>query len=145
MKNTLFKKGLVIGIIILFIGVSVLSSVSSKDVSVYNDNIEENNVSNELFDNNEEMFTRIGACVYQGDLKLKGDGLIKELELRDNYENRTQIGIWGFKKPLYPLKESYFTAKPKHLYSSRFIGFCFQFEELYALVNGVAFGNIEWE
>jgi len=39
MKNTIFKKGLVIGIIILFIGVGVLSSVSSKDISISDDKI----------------------------------------------------------------------------------------------------------
>ncbi len=39
MPGKLFNKGLVIGIIVLFIGVSVLSSVSSKDVSVSNDKV----------------------------------------------------------------------------------------------------------
>jgi hypothetical protein len=51
MKNTLFKKGLVVGIIILFVGVSVLSSVSSKDVSISEDRKIENNKETEVFDN----------------------------------------------------------------------------------------------
>jgi hypothetical protein len=40
MRNSWYKKGLVLGIIVLFIGLSVLSSVSSKDIITYNEEIE---------------------------------------------------------------------------------------------------------
>jgi hypothetical protein len=51
MPNKFFKKGLVVGIIILFVGVSVLSSVSSKDISISDDRKIENNKETEIFDN----------------------------------------------------------------------------------------------
>jgi hypothetical protein len=43
MQNKSFRKGVIVGIIILFVGVSVLSSVSSKDVSVSNDMVVDDN------------------------------------------------------------------------------------------------------
>jgi hypothetical protein len=50
MQNTLFRKGLVVGIIILLAGVSVLSSVSSKDASFINDKVIDDNNEIEPFD-----------------------------------------------------------------------------------------------
>ena len=52
MKNILFKKGLVVGIIVLFVGVSVFTSVSSKNVS---DSTDIKNSNNKLIEINVEI------------------------------------------------------------------------------------------
>jgi hypothetical protein len=69
MQNSLFKKELVVGIIILFVGVSVLSSVSSKDISISDDRKIKNIKENEAFDNKINYDTLIEPL--PNDLKYK--------------------------------------------------------------------------
>ena len=64
MKNILFKKGLVVGIILLFIGVSVLSSVSSKDVSVTNDKVVDDNNEIKPLDGYIHLFSKVYGSGY---------------------------------------------------------------------------------
>ena len=136
MKNSWFTKSIVTVILLLFIGIVVLSSVSSKDVSVFNDIM--------LDDNNEEVLTRITAFVMLDDIK-SNNGLIVNIELWDSGFEDSSIDIFGFKKPLYPLRESFFKEKPKHLIAPQFIGLILPVENLYVYVIGYALGNIEWE
>ena len=82
MKNTLFKKGLIVGIIILFIGVSVLSSVSSKDVSVTNDKVVDDNNEIEPLDE----YTEIVSFIY-------GGGYWSECDILFYFKG---WGIWKF-------------------------------------------------
>ena len=144
MKNNWLKKSIVTVILLLFIGVSVLSSVSSEDVSASNDIILEDKNEIGLEDNNEEVLTRITAFVMLDDIK-SNNGLIVNIELLDSGFEDSSIDIFGFKKPLYPLRESFFKEKPKHLIAPQFIGLTIPVENLYVYVIGYAFGNIEWE
>jgi len=144
MQNMFFKKGLVTVIILIFISVNVLSSVSSKDVSFYVDNITENNVNNELFDNNEEIITRITGFIWYEDYK-DDWAPIRKVELwTDGYVD-TYLEIYGYKRPIFPLNNSQFNASPKHIIAYRFIGFILQCDQFYCSVRGIALGNIDWE
>ena len=75
MKNTLFKKGLVVGIIILFVGVSVLSSVSSKDVKVSNERIENNNNAIKPLDEYIHIFSLVFGTGYSREPVISGMNL----------------------------------------------------------------------
>jgi hypothetical protein len=55
---------LVVGIIILFVGVSVLSSVSSKDVSFNNDRIEDDNKETKLLNGYIHLFSKVYGSGY---------------------------------------------------------------------------------
>ena len=145
MPNKLFKKGLVVGIIVLLVGVSVLSSVSSKDVSVSNDLILKDNSEIEPLDDCEEIITRIYAEVWFDYIKTSGDGLIYSIELWEGGAREVYIKINGFKKPIYPFSQSYFNEKPTHVIAPRFTGLILPGGTVYYIVIGVAFGNIEWE
>ena len=144
MQTKNFRKVLVIGIILLFISVSFLSFVSSKEVSFYYNNITKNNVNNELFDDNEEIITRITGWIYIEDYK-DDWAPIRKVELWDSGYVNTYLKISGYKKPIFPLNNSQFNANPKHIIAYRFIGWIFQYDRCYCLVDGIAIGNIDWE
>ena len=143
--DRIVSKGLVVGIIAILVGVSVLSSVSSKDISSSMGRILEDNAEIALWDNNKEIITHITGYVWFEDIIWSGNGLISQLELWDRGYEDTNIRIIGFKKPLYPLYESYFKTNPSHIIASRFFGLSFPYEEFYVYIRGFAFGNIEWE
>jgi len=144
MKNTIFKKGLVIGIIILFIGVGVLSSVSSKDISISDDKILKDNNVIEQMDNNEEIITYISGevgldyCTWEGIL-------LKKVELWTMGDPYCYLEITGYKKPLFPLGDSKFNANPTHIIAERFFGFIGLSNDWFYSVSGFAIGNIDWE
>ena len=158
--NNLIKKGVVVAVIFLFIGlafapsinanvgkligVSALSSVSSKDISISNEMIVEDNAEIGLVDNNEEIITRIYGRVWFEDIQLS-IGIIEQLEVWDRGWCDGYITIKGFKKPLYPLYKSYFNENPSHVIASQFIGFALPLvTEFTVIFFGVALGNIEW-
>jgi len=62
MQNKILRKGLIVGIIILFVCVSFLSSVSSKDVSVSNDKVIDDNNEIEPLD----VYTEIVSYIHGG-------------------------------------------------------------------------------
>jgi hypothetical protein len=145
MKNTLFKKGLVIGIIILFIGVSVLSSVSSKDVSVFYDRIVDNNNEIEQLDTIQAIYTKINICVPEGyvvTVKESGIGILFRY-----VEIWSEVGfdISGYYLDLIIPK--YFSKTVRHIIAPR----CFvyirnaYFPGFGEMTQAFAIGNIEWE
>ena len=150
MKNTLFKKGLVIGIIILLVGVSVLSSASSKDVSVYNDKIVDDNNKVELLEDNQKEIYTIFENVN-----------VNHIEASDTFLNYffgfvigwikiycgVKFTIKGYKRPIFPRSESWFKLNVGYVYAPFFIGRCsLDWDEpFWYYVNGIAYGNIEWE
>jgi hypothetical protein len=102
MKDRLFKKVLVIGIIILFVGVSVLSSVSSKDVSVSKDRIFDDNNEIETSDDYSEIFTYInGYCDY---IKAKRIGILVHFNV-ELWADPWGLTISGIKKPFNRFEE----------------------------------------
>ena len=143
MQSKLFKKGLVVGIIILFVGVGVLSSVSSKDVSLYNDKIVDDNNKVELLeDNQQEIYTiiNISHIDFVGSRYHIFDFWPKWVDIRNTFT----FTIKGYKRPLFPLSESWFELQVRRVYAPFFIGEAYQFEPEKGVVNGIAYGNIEW-
>ena len=139
MRNTLFKKGLVVGIIILLVGVSVLSSVSSRYLSVSNKKTINDINEIETSDDYTEIFTFIDAYVYG--LNLKGIGPIYYIEL---WGVDNTIDIQGYKSPLFPIINSHFVVSTDHVIAPQFIGIYYHVTVDTYSVKGIAFGNIEW-
>jgi hypothetical protein len=133
MKNTLFKKGLIVGIIILFIGVSVLSSVSSKDVSVYNDTIFDDNKEIETSDDYSEIFTHIDGWCWSIEEKRKSIFIHHGVELWGY-----SLNIKGIRFPFNIFDEDAYYVKVPSLFGR------INYDRQPYIVNGVAFGNIEW-
>ena len=143
MRNRFNIKILTVGITILFVGVSVFSNVSSRKVinSTY-EIIEDNNVITS-WDENDEIITRITGDIFCDNYK--SDGLfIKKVELWTWGDPVGYLDITGYKRPLYPINDSKFTAHPKHIIANRFIGWIFMYDQFSCSVKGIAIGNIEW-
>ena len=148
MRNTLLKKGLVLGIIVLFFGVSVLSSASSKDVSVYNDKIVDDNNKVELLEDNQNEIYTIFDNVNVQNVDTSGSILnylgfvVGWIELSSYVE----FTIKGYKRPIFPLSESWFELKVEYVYAPFFIGrWDPDYDEpLWSYIDGIAYGNIEW-
>ena len=140
MKNTLFKKGLVAGMIILFVGVSILSSVSSKNVSISYDKV--------VYDNNEieplDEYTEIVSFINGGGYIDWDDGCSGFIQ-HDFYVFSADIFIKAFtKNPLKP----FYTATANEIHMDLYIGGigCGPASpgELKCYLIGVAIGDIEW-
>ena len=142
MQNTLFKKGLAVGIIVLFAGVSVSSSVSSKDVSISNNKIVDDNKEIRLLeDNQQEIYTIIDIQKIDYIDSLHPFSFFpKWIDIKNN----EVFTIKGYKKPLFPLSESWFELKVRQVYAPFFIGEAYIFEPENGWVDGIAIGNIEW-
>ena len=154
MRNDCFKKALVVGIIVLFIGVSVLTSVSSKDISnsdvkmlEYDTKSVENNEI-ETFDNYKEIITRINGYAELKWIKIRGSfhgRYYGEAEIiKGDNDGVNLLGIRltnGCKKFFY---ESY----RDYIYAPRFIGHSgismVPGHSWQRFTSGWAFGNIDW-
>ena len=138
------SKAVVMGAIVLFISLSGLNSVTSKDISISDDKILKDNNVIEQMDDNKEIITRISGCV--GLNYCKWDGiLLKKVELWTMGFPSCYIEINGYKKPLFPLRDSKFNEKPTHIIAERFLGFIGLSNDWYYSVSGVAIGNIYWK
>ena len=145
MKNTLFRKGLVVGIILLFVVVGFLSCVSSRDLSIYNkkmlkDEIESiDNTKIRASDDFNEIITYI-VSDWAGGNWIKRRGIF-----------RGEVTI--FWKPwcecidLYGLRfsngkiERYQELSVNHVHIPHYIGYI-NFKHY--KTRGIALGNIEW-
>ena len=149
MKGNKIRKGLVAGVIVLFVSVSVLSSVSSKDISVsdeemleYDSELDDNPVTLPTDgDGYREIFTFIDAYVYDiNDIILGGNPLICEILI--TRENSIDIYLtgWRFSGKIFHIIETFEKEYAEWVYAKYFhkfptTGYTFQ---------GFAFGNIEW-
>ncbi len=136
------KKFIVFGILLICLALSSSISDSKINQKIENESIEYSEIK--PFSNNEEFITKITAFVCGEEIKVKGNGLIRQLELWTG-ETYSDIKIIGFKKPLYPLYKSYFNITPSYINVPRFIGLTIPVENLYVDVIGFALGDIEWE
>ena len=135
MQNKLLKKGLVVGIIVLFISMSSLTSVSSKDIYISKDKILEDNLDIEPLDTNKEIYTRISGYCDNIGAKRIGIFVHFDVELRANIWGLT---ISGIRFPFNPFKEDV-----NGVNVPCFIGIIYMDRYPYH-VDGFTFGNIEW-
>ncbi|KYK23745.1 hypothetical protein AYK24_07035 [Thermoplasmatales archaeon SG8-52-4] len=134
MKNTLFKKGLVVWIIILFVGVCFLSCVSSKDISISYNKILEDNNEIKSSDDYREIYTNINGWCWSIEEKRRSIFIHHDVELW-GYAN---LNIKGIRFPFNFFDEYVDYVKVPCLLG-RII-----YDRSPLIVNGVAFGNIEW-
>ena len=140
MQNKILRKGLVVGIIVLFVSVGVLSSVSSKDVSVTNDKVDDDNNESELLDEYTEIVSFID-----------GEGYWSECDI---LFNRNIFGIWRFtftsgdffikaitKNPAKPFLKVTAHKIEAPLFYGTFSGN----PDQTAVIHGFAIGNFNWE
>ena len=134
----------IIGIFVcmLLAGVSVFSNVASKEVLNLSYGIEDNS-ENKIWDDTEEIVTFIEGNIYIEEYEAE-IGIVRKVELWTTGYVNTYLEISGYKKPLFPFNESFFTAEPQHIIANRFFGMLFQWDRVYVSVRGIAFGNIEW-
>jgi hypothetical protein len=142
MQKSIIKKGLVIGIIFLFVGVGVLSNASSTSISSSDKEIFEYEI--EPIDDQTEIITffrgSIHGVVYR-DPKWYDIPIMKGWIEIDAFRG---FYIRGLKKSTFPFDKIIFNHKVKHVYAPLFIGMVQSFPD-YALIYGIAIGNIEWE
>ncbi|KYK21294.1 hypothetical protein AYK24_09405 [Thermoplasmatales archaeon SG8-52-4] len=136
MKNSWFKKCLVVGIIVLFISVNV----TSKDTSISNDVIVEDNGEIKPLDNQIEIISFITGLAYYVD-KI-GCIINKPIEIT---AYKMSINILGFKHPSDYFYNVFFDISGiSYLKASRFFGRVNE-NGMPPSVSGFAIGNIEWE
>ena len=130
----------------MFIGVSALSSVSSKDISSSNEEIidyEVESVDNkeiESVDINTEIITFFsGSCSEY----YRTGGLFGNVSIYVSGDNILEI--FGIKESNSGSLDIFFKAYPKEVFISRFIGFSWSIAVDFHYVNGIALGNIDWE
>ena len=144
MQNKILRKGLVVGIIILFIGVGVLSSVSSKDVSVSKDIIKKDNNETPLWDDYDERFAIIvgsGDFTYYERRQMWGHIIPIGIVINISFYHGT-FNILAFtKNPSKPI----YKVEANKLIIKRFIGYFHIIDYYYGAIMGYAFGDIYWE
>ena len=143
MQKKILRKGLVVGIIILFVGVGVLSSVSSKDVSVSKDIIKEDNTETPLWDDYDERFAVIRGTGSFTDYERWYGGFIGPWGIVINLSFYSgTFNILAFtknpSKPIYKVEANKLTIK-------RFVGIFIIGDYFYGSIVGYAFGDIYWE
>ena len=144
LNKDMLSKAVVMGVIVLFISLSGLNSVTSKDISISDDKILKDNNVIEQMDDNKEIITRISGYVGLDYCTSEGF-LLKKVELWTMGNPYCYLEITGYKKPLFPLHDSKFNEKPTHIIAERFIGFIGLSNDWYYSVSGFAIGNIYWE
>ena len=152
MQNKILGKGLVIGIIALFVSVSVLSSVSSKDVSVSNNGFQElekisvDNPITSLTDNYVEIFSTIEACVWDPtELIIGHHWLFSVLYIPLGQSWPQYIIIDGIRFSRFGSSIEYFEVKAREVYAERAFGGWGHWTGPDSCDVGYwAFGNIEW-
>jgi hypothetical protein len=137
-------KAVVMIVIVLFISLSGLNSVTSKDISISDDKILKDNNVIEQMDNNKEIITHISGYVGLNYCEWEGI-LLKKVEIWTMDNPYCYIEITGYKKPLFPLDDSKFNANPTHIIAEQFFGFIGHSDDWHYSVSGLAIGNIDWE
>ena len=139
MVKGIYKKGLVVGIILLFIYFNGLTSVSSKDVFIFNKTVLKERYDTESVDNNKESITFI-------------IGLVNHYEYSGGFDREayfesaggSDLKIFGIKKSSTGSSNIFFKAYPMRIDVPFFIGFVNDLSNKYANVFGIAIGDIEW-
>ena len=134
MVKRMFKKGLIVGIIILFISTSGLTSVSSKDISISIDKISEDSNEIESRDINIEIFTYINGRCDSASARKTGESIYRDVEL---WSGNDELMIMGIGFPFL-----IFIKYVSELSIPCFIGDIYT-ERTPHVVIGYAFGNIE--
>jgi len=129
-----YKKGLVVGIIVLFVSLSSLTSVSSKDISISDDKILEDNNEIEPLDMNIEIFTYISGRCDSASGRKTGESIYLDVKL---WSGNFEIRILGIGFPFIV-----FIKEVTEVHIPCFIGEINMDRSPY-YVNGIAFGNIE--
>ncbi len=137
MLERLYKKGLEVGIIIVFISMSCLTSVSSKDISISDDKImiDSNENEPEICKVDYDYAIIGGYCQY-----LSGKGFIF---LRDAYfgagdfDRYLEIDLYRF-----PQTHVHYEDLLTEITADYFIPLCWYVPA--EPIKGIAFGNIEW-
>jgi len=131
------KNGLIVGVILLFIGVAVSPVITAVDNEPI-DNSDDIGASDEY----EEIITYIGGSCYSVDLNRKG--IIRDVEFY-SCSGGTIIDIRGWRRKSSGFGlESYSEMNIEYLHASRFLGIIYSYGPSAFAVNGIAFGNIEW-
>jgi hypothetical protein len=120
MRNSWYKKGLVLSIIILFYGVGLQSSVSSRSLSISNEEMLENNTGVDINDeivlsvppDGTEIFTRIWVATANfGELNYEetGEGFFRHVEIWIDSGSISFYGFmcefpWRFSREVYDIR-----------------------------------------
>jgi hypothetical protein len=143
MQNKILRKGLVVGLIILFISICVLSSVSSKDVSVSKDIIKEDNTETPLWDDYDEKFAVIRGAGHFTDYEEWYGGYFGPVGIVINLSfSGGTFHILAFtKNPSKPI----YNVEANKLIIKRFVGIFVIPGYYYGSILGYALGDIYWE
>ena len=145
MQNKILGKGLVIGIIALFVSVSVLSSVSSKDVAITDDKILEDNTEIEPLDTCRGIFKILGGGEegYILSVKKSGPGIFfRHVEILC----MKSFDIEGYCfSQVFPFIKSFYKTTC-HIVAPRcFVTWDGMLYPGYEMIKAFAIGDIEWE
>jgi hypothetical protein len=138
MTKRMYKKGLVVGIIILFISMSCLTSVSSKDISISDVEIVENNENEPDIHNVEYDYAIISG--YCQSVSSKGFILWRDVYFEaGQFDKYLNIDLYKF-----PDIHVYDEHGLIEITTDYFILLSWPFDS-YNEFRGIAFGNIEWK
>ena len=138
------NKVIAIGIIILFISMSCLTNVSSKDISISDDNILEENNKIEPLDTYREIFTKITASMPEGYIVIvnrSGPGIFfRHVEIW----SEKSFDISGYY--IESIVPRYFRKSVNHVVAPRclVIHENVHFPGVGEMTMAFAIGNIEW-
>ena len=137
MRTSSIKNGLVVGVILLFVGVALSPVITAVDNDKSIDNSDEIGAS----DDYREIITFIEGSWYTDTELLFGNFYIGSIEMW-GYQGENEI--LGFKRflgiPFGPL----FQEDVVYIKARLFIGVLTPMMQDYEIVRGIAFGNIEW-
>lgn len=140
MKRTLYCKLFAIGIIILFIGISVISSANNVNANIKEEVID--NPEIEPFNINQEIISFIsGTC---SDYKINHYGIFKRSIETWSDGDITSFKVRGYKYSNNGEIISFGPLRPTHLISQNFIGSIQRVTLQSCNVFGIAIGDIEW-
>ena len=143
MRNVCFKKGLVVGIIILFIGMSVVSSVSSRSISspfeMLLEHGAESEVNDKPFEDYKEVITFIDGV---GDRDYYHVGLNLGFLKFNLTLGLGQFEIYAFTRNPFKL---FYQATAKSIHMKIFFGIDVGNPAWTYIIYGFAFGDITWE
>jgi hypothetical protein len=138
MKDNIGRKGLVLGIILLFVGVALAPVITAvdNDIEESNESIDNSEIGTSD-DYDEEIITWIISNMYVKFNWIKRRGFIRgEVEIEVKPWNGI-LFLFGFRK-VNGSVEIYSDGHVYRIHAYRFIGFNING------VCGIAFGNIEW-
>ncbi len=143
-NNKIWKKALVVGIIVLFIGIGIQPALAN-DVYI-NKEKKENTDESGASDDYQEIITFIFGYGKMNWINRRG---ILRGEVETNKEIITVLSLRGLRLSDSGV-EKYNITEVGYVYAPRFIGFSGKLPYLlsetdYYSTIGLAFGNIEWE